>query len=88
VSMLKPILEDSTNWRVAPVPLPVVMADGTEEYEVERIISQRHQRGRTQYLVKWLDFPISESTWEEESSLTHCDFALKDFQEKARRHTS
>ncbi|KAI8929738.1 hypothetical protein BC831DRAFT_259471 [Entophlyctis helioformis] len=34
-----------------------------EEYEVERILDHRKRRGKTEYLVKWKDYPDSENSW-------------------------
>jgi hypothetical protein len=78
-SMLKPYLGDSTSWRTPPEPIPVIMADGTEEYEVERIISHRKVKGKSEYLVKWLNMPLSESSWENGTNLTHCGSSIRDF---------
>jgi Chromo (CHRromatin Organisation MOdifier) domain len=64
------------------------MQDGEEEFEVESIISNRHQRGKSQYLVKWLGWPLSDSILEDEKQLNHCDSALKHFHEEAGRRSS
>jgi hypothetical protein len=64
------------------------MQDGEDEFEVEYIISHRHQRGKSQYLVTWLGWPLSESTREDKKQLTHCDSALKHFHEEAGRRSS
>jgi hypothetical protein len=53
-SMLKPYHGDENTERATLPPLPVVMQDGEEEFEVESIISHRRQSGNSQYLVKWL----------------------------------
>lgn len=37
-------------------------------YDVEEILESRLRRGKIQYLVKWADYPLSEATWEPESS--------------------
>jgi hypothetical protein len=60
--MLKPYHGDANTERATLPPLPVVMQDGEKEFEVESIISHRRQRGKSQYLVKWLGWPLSEST--------------------------
>lgn len=39
------------------------MSDPTV-YTVERILNKRNHHGVTQYLLKWKDYPIKESTWE------------------------
>jgi hypothetical protein len=87
-SMLKPYDGDANTERATLPPLPVVMQDGEVEFEVESIISHRRQCGKSQYLVKWLFWPLSESTWEDEKQLTHCDSALKHFHEEAGRRSS
>jgi Chromo (CHRromatin Organisation MOdifier) domain len=87
VSMLKPYHGDANTERATLPPLPAVMQDGEEEFEVDSIISHRRQRGKSQYLVKWLGWPLSESRWEEENQLTHCDSALKHFHEEAGRRS-
>jgi Integrase zinc binding domain/Chromo (CHRromatin Organisation MOdifier) domain len=61
-SMLKPYHGDANTERETLPPLPVVIQDGEEESEVESIISHRRQRGKSQYLVMWLGWPLSKST--------------------------
>jgi hypothetical protein len=85
-SMLKLYHGDANTERATLPPLPV--QDGEEEFEVESIISHRCQRGKSQYLVKWLGWPLSKSTWEDEKQLTHCDSALRHFHEEAGRKSS
>jgi Chromo (CHRromatin Organisation MOdifier) domain len=87
-SMLKPYHGDSNTERATLPPLPVVMQDGEEEFEVESIISHRRQRGKSQYLVKWLGWPLSDSTREDKKQLTHSDAALEYFLEEAGRRSS
>jgi Chromo (CHRromatin Organisation MOdifier) domain len=87
-SMPKPYHGDANTERANLPPLPVVMQDGEEEFEVESIISHRRQRGKSQYLVKWLGWPLSESTWEDKKQLTHFDSALKHFHDEAGRRSS
>jgi Chromo (CHRromatin Organisation MOdifier) domain len=81
--MLKPYHDDANTARATLPPLPVVMEDGEEEFEVESIISHWRQRGKSQYLVKWIGWPLSESMWEDGKTLNHCDFALNHFHEEA-----
>ena len=52
-------------------PPPVFpLTDASEpEYEVEDILDSRICRGSTEYLVKWLGYPVFESTWEPASHL-------------------
>jgi hypothetical protein len=45
---------------------PPELIDGEEEYQVERILGHRyHGRAKAlQYLIKWVDYPESDNTWE------------------------
>ena len=49
-------------------------------YEVEKIITRRFHRNKKYYLIKWLCYPIGESTWEPKSSLKHLNFLLRKFE--------
>ena len=33
-------------------------------YEVEKIITRKYYKNKKYYLIKWLCYPITESTWE------------------------
>jgi hypothetical protein len=62
-SMLRPYVPDTTGERTPPPPEPVIV-DGFEEYEVEEILAQRRSRNQTQYLAKWMNYPVSDASWE------------------------
>ena len=34
------------------------------EYYVEKVIKMHLKEGREEFLVKWIDYPLSEATWE------------------------
>ena len=56
-----------------------------DEYEVEAIIDHlRLFNGQLQYLVKWIGYDISESTWETTDHLGHCPQAIQEFLEKCK----
>ena len=38
-------------------------------YAAEKILKTRKRHGKQQYLVKWANFPVSESTWEPEENI-------------------
>ena len=48
---------------------PPDVIDGTAEYEVEEILDTRRKGRYTEYLVKWVGYPPSESTWEPRGQL-------------------
>lgn len=43
--------------------------DFWDYYEVEEILERKQQDNKTLYLVKWLNYDVSESTWEPEDNL-------------------
>jgi hypothetical protein len=40
-----------------------------ETYEVEQIVDHRTRRGRREYQVKWVGYPIEQSTWQSRGQL-------------------
>ncbi len=59
-------------------------ADGNDEWEVEKIIQQRKRGPQYEYLVKWLGYPDSESTWEPTTNLKNCQELLRAFRGSQR----
>ena len=51
-----------------------------EIYEVEKIIARKMYKNKKYYLIKWLYFPINESTWEPKSNLTNINYMMKKFE--------
>lgn len=70
--------------RPQPHPRPppeTVDADGSEEYEVEKILARRGTGARAQFLVSWKGWPTWEATWEKRANLTNAAEALAEFEE-------
>lgn len=44
-------------------------SDPADEYDVEEILAERKVRGKTEYLVKWLGYPVHRSDWEPRTNL-------------------
>jgi hypothetical protein len=69
ISRLKRHLASSNKFSSRPQsnhrPPPQVdsTTSATLGYEVERILAKRLVRGRPQYLVKWLGYPMEDSEW-------------------------
>lgn len=40
-----------------------------EIYDVEAIVKHRILKGKKQYLIKWLGYPSSQNTWEDEDNI-------------------
>ena len=49
-------------------------------YEVEKIINRKTFRNKKYYLIKWLCYPINQSTWEPLDSLKHLNYLLEEFE--------
>ena len=49
-------------------------------YEVEKIITRRYFKNKKYYLIKWLYYPINQSTWETQSNLKHLQYLINDFE--------
>ena len=46
-----------------------IVIDDETVFRAEKILKSRRKKGKMQYLVKWFDFPMSESTWEPEENI-------------------
>ena len=53
-----------------------------EIYEVEKIINFKYYKNKKYYLIKWLSYPISESTWEPKSNLKYIKYMLTKFEKE------
>ena len=49
-------------------------------YEVEKIINSKIYKNKKYYLIKWLCYPIYESTWEPKSSLKNLNYMINAFE--------
>ena len=49
-------------------------------FEVEKIINCKIYRNKKYYLVKWLCFPIHESTWEPKTNLKNLNYMIDSFE--------
>ena len=56
-----------------PKPLPPIVINGDDEYEVQSILKSRlfGQKKQLQYFVHWKHYNVSERTWEYASNLKH-----------------
>ena len=72
VSLLRPYRDDG---RVQPPPV-TIMLDGSEEFEVEKVVSHRvvpHGKGRkqTEYLVRWDGYDAIHDMWLQDADLSN-----------------
>lgn len=62
---------------------PVV--EDPEEYHVEEIRDMKKIDGKTMYLIKWKDYPESETSWQPPENLIHAQRLLKTFHAQRRK---
>ena len=62
-------------------PLPRIDDAFMRIHGAERILKSRKRHGKLQYLVKWENFPVSESKWEPEENILD-QRLLDDFHKK------
>lgn len=60
--------EANNDSNSTPVDSPDSLAE-PDVYAAERILRSRHKNGKVQYLVKWVGYPASQSTWEPEENI-------------------
>ena len=51
-------------------------------YEVEKIINCKYFKNKKYYLIKWLFYPINQSTWEPKSNLKNLSYLIKEFEDQ------
>jgi hypothetical protein len=90
ISRLRPYRDGSILFPHRPRPISRPSAeltdDGTPAYEVEEIIAKRGTGPRTQYLVRWLGYPMYECTWESMKNLKDASQAVHDFENGIRHN--
>ena len=79
VSLLDPYTPDPIPGRSQPPPLPVITAEGEEEYEVNEILKSRRFRGTYQYFVDWKGYPPSERSWVSWRDMENAEELVKTF---------
>jgi len=58
----------------------LVIIEGEEEWEVERILNKRKVRGKERYLVCWKGFTVESNTWEGRENLKNVQEAIEEFE--------
>lgn len=81
VNLLEPYQVDTIPGR-QPQPVPPIIVDEHQEYEVEDIVDSRIRRNQIQYLVHWKGYNLMDRTWEPFKNVMHCQDLLKKFHAK------
>jgi len=64
-------------------PSPDII-EGSEEFEVEKIIQHRKIGNQWQYFVKWKGYPSADNSWEPESNLDNAEDTLVQYKMKKK----
>ena len=88
VVKLSAALEDLILGRKPQAPLPPIIVDGEEEWEVEEILNSHWHWRRFQFLVKWKGFSREHNSWEIASDVKAPDLIMEYYQKypAALRH--
>ena len=77
VSKLYPYNEDPKDPNFTRPPADLV--EGEPEWEVEKILDAKFVHGSLKYLVKWLGWPDTENSWQDEIDLENAPEIIADF---------
>ena len=66
-------------------PALLVIIEGEEEYEVEKVINKRKRYGKWEYLVRWKGYTVEEDLWEREANLKNAKEAVAEYEKEYGR---
>ncbi|MBW0583745.1 hypothetical protein O181_123460 [Austropuccinia psidii MF-1] len=80
ISLLEPV-KTSTIPNQHQEPLPPIIIEEEEEWEVSQILDSKFKKRKLWYLVEWKGFSQDpeRSTWEPAENLKNCPELVKDF---------
>jgi len=58
----------------------LVIIEGEEEFEVEKILNKRRVRGKEKFLVRWKGYTAEEDTWENRENLENTKELVEEFE--------
>jgi len=64
------------------IPPKLVIIEGEEEFEVERILNKRVVREMEKFLVRWKGYTAEEDTWESRENLGNAKELVEEFERK------
>jgi len=62
----------------------LVIIEGEEEFEVEKILNKRTIRGKKKFLVRWKGYIVEEDTWESRENLKNAKKLVEEFEREYR----
>ena len=57
-----------------------IEVEGTEEWEVEKILNKKKARGVEKYLIRWKGFTAEGDTWERRENLKNAEELIEEFE--------
>jgi len=66
------------------IPPKLVIIQGEEEFEVEKILNKRMVRGKERFLVRWKGYTAEEDTWENKENLENTKEMVKEIKREYR----
>jgi len=70
--------------RQRKTPPKLVIIEGEEEFEVEKILNKRIVRGKEKFLVQWKGYIAEGDTWESRENLKNAKELVKEFKREYR----
>ena len=86
ISLLRPYFH-RPGEPIANIAEPELAPDGTEVWEVEKILAERKHKGGQQYLLQWKGYNEDNATWEPAENLKRCTISWKPGNHGADRPT-
>ena len=77
VSLLDRYVEPGAGQTPAE-PLPVIV-EGSEEYNVDRVLESRYRYRKLQYLVQWVGYDYIRTSWEPAENLEHSKDLVEEY---------
>ena len=84
VSFLEPYHGNIIPELIQAPPAPIII-EGQEEYEVEKILDSKIQRGKLKYLMDWKGCGPADRSWEPVENLEHCIELINRFHSKYQK---
>jgi len=67
------------------IPPKLVIIEGEEEFEVEKILNKRIVQGKEKFLVQWKGYTAEGDTWESRENLENAKELVEEFEREYRK---